>query len=296
MSCISPININNNVNKKCDLKCNYSFNYPVTNIIANNNGSYIQFTTKGEQFSPVKFNGEKYNVVEIRLYLNSLHKYGGYNVDAELQINHNSVNGTSNLMVCVPIIKGGSNSLLDNLIQEVSKKAPKKGGKTQINLSTFSLNNIIPKKEYYSYNGSHPDNCSTPFDYVVFKKENAYNISTSNYKILQSIISKSNYNVKTPKDGIFLNKNGPGLFNNLGDDIYIDCTPTGYDGSTLVTTPKEVEYGSFKLGFDFNIMEIFENDIFKIIIGVIIMIILYYITQTLFKKRLFSINVNNVYT
>ena len=260
------------------MKCDYSFHYPVSKVVARNNGNYLRFTTPNQKNGySVKYNGDNYNVIEMRLYVPSLHTYGGSNVDAELQINHNSMNGMGNLMVCIPIVQGGSNGIIDKLVQDVSRKAPTKNTSTEINLLSFTFNNIIPQKPYYSYNGSHPDNCSTLFDYIVFKKEDSCTISSSNLKILSKIITTSNFSVQSPKGGVFYNSKGPNSMNDLGDDIYIDCRPTGDDGEVIVKESKPVTFDGVNLN-------IFENDIFKIIIGIIGIFLVTTIVKMIFDK------------
>ena len=252
------------------MKCKYSFQYPITKLIGKNNDKYIRLTSiERQETPPVKYNNDKYDVVEVRMYQPSLHRYGGKKVDAEIQINHANRNGTSNLMVCVPIIAGNEDTDVNKIINEMSKKAPTKGMSTEISLSTFTLNHVVPKEPFYSYSGSHPDNCSSKFEYIVFKKENGIQCS-SVFKNLSKMITKSAHKMYTPKEGVFLNANGPSYANDLGDDIYIDCQPTGSDGEVIVKTPTPSvswNFGNINMNF-------MDNDVVKIIMGIVLMLII----------------------
>ena len=51
---------------------------------------------------------------------------------------------------------------------------------------------------------------------------------------LKKIITESNYPTVTNPDGYYYNKSGASS-GSSGDDIYIECNPTGADGETIVT-------------------------------------------------------------
>lgn len=245
MSCsnaTSPINITKNTDSICDLKCEYSFNYPSTNLQVVNRGEYLSFRTDPSQQPPVIFNANKYDVNEIRLYSPSLHTYGGKNSEAELIISHNNLSGNGNLLVCIPITistsKTEASRLLETILSQVSKTANSIEEQTTINLPTFTLDKIVPKKPFYSYKGTLPYRpCNSNNNYVVFHKEDAIYLPITSFIQLSKIITKQSYSIHNVKGGLYYNKNGPKIHKGItgDDDIYIECQPTGSDGEVIIT-------------------------------------------------------------
>ena len=243
------MNINNNVSSNCKKKCEYSFDYPVTNLIARNNGDHITFRPDSQRVSPVRYNQEKFDVKVMKLYVPSIHTFGGSKADAELMIEHVGITSGSRLMVCVPIIASKGMTTLDKLVNEVSKFAPTAGGDAgEISLPRFSIGDIVPMKPYYSYKGSLPNSGigDLTYDVIIFRKQNALQLSNKGYKKLKTLIKEHQHNVKPKKrkvetflghrelsEGfvdkepkVFFNKTGPTNANGK-DEIYIDCQPTG---------------------------------------------------------------------
>lgn len=132
---------------------------------ASRNNSKVSFYTAGT-----------YVPTEIRIYKPSLHTYNGAPADAELLIVHSAVQqnrGSDGLIVSVPISIGGGSgtSGLDAVIQAANT----------LNASTVALtpsaaigqdvnvNDYIPSKKYYVYNGSLPyESCGGNYYYAVF--------------------------------------------------------------------------------------------------------------------------------
>jgi carbonic anhydrase len=245
MSCpnaTSPINITKNTTSTCDLKCEYSFNYPTTNLQVSNRGTYLSFRTDPSREPPVVFNANKYDVSEFRLYGPSLHTYGGKRSEAELIIIHNNLSGSGNLLVCVPITIDKSitdaSTLFDTIITQVAKTANSAGEQSTLNLPTFTLDKIVPKKPFYSYKGTLPYSpCNGSYNYVVFHKEDAISLTLSSLIKLTKIMSQQAYKIHEVKGGLFYNKNGPKIHKGISgdDDIYIECKPTGGDGEVIIS-------------------------------------------------------------
>jgi len=243
MSCpnaTSPINITKNTDSKCDLKCEYSFKYPTTNLQVANRGGYLAFRTDPSPDPPVVYNANKYDVKEFRLYGPSLHTYGGKHAQCELIIVHNNLNGSGNLLVCIPLTVSEASStvsLFDNIINQVAVIANSAGEQTTLNLPTFSLNNIVPKKPYYSYTGTLPYSpCNGNYSYIVFDKQYAIKISIRSLVKLSKIISAQTYDTHEVKGGLYYNESGPKIYKNtIGDDIYIECKPTGSEGEVIIS-------------------------------------------------------------
>jgi carbonic anhydrase len=278
MSCsnaTAPVNISNNTTTTCDLKCDFSFKYPISNLQVTNRGDYISLRTDPTTVPPVTYNAQQYNVGEVRIYRPSLHTYGGKKADAEMVIIHNSSSGSGKLLVCVPFIKGvtlnQASTMFDSIISQVSKTAPSINKKTVINLPTFSLDSFVPMKPFYSYNGTLPYSpCNGKYDYVVFSKNNggAISMSTSAYLLLSKIITANQYSVKSGSGGIFYNKNGPSQ-STVGGDIYIECSPTGSDGETLVQTTSSGSMGSINRD---TITNILNSSAFQVIVGILVLL------------------------
>lgn len=221
----NPINISkSNIYANCDQKCSFDFSYYQTLLIGNNNTTQITFITEKNQVPPVTYNAMKYTVSSFSLFSPSLHIWNDQSVPAEIVIEHIPVLGGNPLYVSIPIlqstgISSTSASLITDIITEMSKNAPSKGGTTNLSITNFTLQNIVPSGPFYSYYGE-----SNLFkgDFIVYDK--TVNISLTQYtlKLLASMIQPSN---NTMFGGhLFYNPLGP----NTGEtDIYISCQPTG---------------------------------------------------------------------
>jgi carbonic anhydrase len=216
---ISKTTAGNNI---CDLKCSYNFNYPETNIVATNNGQVILFKFDNSTTPPVVYNEKKYTTTFLTLVSPSIHYFNGAKTNAELVIIHTPVLGGNQLYVCLPISQSNdsndASSLVTQLIQNVANNAPAQNESTNINISNFTLNSIVPKQPYYSYT----DGTST--DFIVFDIYDAISVNSSTLTSLQKIIKP--FPLPTPGTKLFYNKNGPNN-STVGDGIYISCKPTG---------------------------------------------------------------------
>tara|TARA_B100000902_G_C27312183_1_gene919071 strand:+ start:508 stop:1467 length:960 start_codon:yes stop_codon:yes gene_type:complete len=249
------MNINKNTIGKCEKKCEYSFDYPSTNLVARNKGQYISFRPEPQRESPVRFNGQKYDVKTMKLYQPSVHTFGGTKSDAELMIEHVSTTGGQRLMVCVPVdTKSNYDTTLDKLIYRVSKFAPTSGGDAgEIALPNFSFDSLVPNKPYFSYKGKLPASEMNDYEYevIVFGKEHATLITQNGRQTLQNLIKKHPYGAagnigiesfigRQNIEGfdVHYNENGPNSNENGKGEIYIECQPTGHsDETTTVQVP-----------------------------------------------------------
>jgi hypothetical protein len=246
-----------NISGKCDLKCTYNFKYTETNLTAKNFGTLIILTPDSSKIPPVTYNQQKYNVASIFLVSPSVHIFNGSTCAAELFIEHTPVQGGSNLLVWIPIISSSDSSTASNLITEViqgvSSNAPANGETTNLNISGFTLQSIVPNKPFYSYTSDNTDN-------IVFDITNAIGLSSSTITTLQKIIKP--FPIPTPGNKLFFNSSGPNT-TKIGEGIYISCKPTGSsDEETAVTYNKNVST------YDFS--NITNNQTFKTIVQIII--------------------------
>lgn len=273
------INIaSNNVYGKCDLKCQFMFDYQHTSIVAKNEGMFLDLTCDEQNNSPVLFNKNKYNVSKIIIVSPSIHLFNNSQVDAEIIIHHTPVLGGKSLIVCMPIIKSSNSttaaSLLTDIIDDVSSNAPSQGETTQINLSGFTLNNIIPKKPFYSYVGNDIHGSKAAF--IVYGYLEAIPLPAPTLIRLSHIINP--FSIEFKGKYLFFNKDGPhNNFNSEG--IYISCQPTGSSGETVT-----VSDGSSSNDTNYNLGQIFNNPNAKIVIKILIFIIIFIIFFLMLNK------------
>jgi carbonic anhydrase len=285
MSCpnsTAPIDITNNNASNCELKCNYNFNYPLTSVLTvANRGDYLSLRIDKSDNTPVTYNADNYEVRDVRIYKPSLHTYGGSKADAEMIISHINTSGGNNLLICVPIVVGASaadtSTLFDTILSDVAKYASSLDKYTIINSPTFTLNKFIPMKPFYSYNGSLPYSpCNGSYNYVVFSKEqsNVY-MSQNAFNVLNKIIKSNLYTTKnkTNKNGLFYNEKGPTALQSIngGGDIYIECTPTGASGESLVPVTGTQSLSLLNFG---SAGVVVDNLFFKIFIGILVIYII----------------------
>jgi len=184
------------------------------------------------------FNGNKYNVVDVRIYKPSLNSYYGSKVDAEMFIHHTNNSG-KNLLLSIPITSkestSSSNTMFSNMFPFISSK---KDIPVSINITNYTLNHFIPKSGFYSFIGPLPYKpCNGEYNIVMFDSKNSINISANNLSILGSLITSI---TSKPKDmdmkSVYYNKKGT-IENELSgeDEIYIDCQPVNDTSNELLS-------------------------------------------------------------
>lgn len=248
-----------NISGKCDLKCSYNFKYSETNLTAKNYGGLIILTPDAAKIPPVTYNQQKYNVNNIILVSPSIHTFNGSTSAAELIVEHNPVQGGSQLDVAIPIVSSSNASTASNLIteiiQSVSSNAPASGETANLSISGFTLQNIVPNKPFYSYTSTNDNS-----DFIVFDITNAIGLSSSTITTLQKIIKP--FPITTPGNKLFFNASGPNT-TKIGEGIYISCKPTGSSSEETAVT-----YDKMPSTYDFS--NISNNPTFKTIIQIII--------------------------
>jgi carbonic anhydrase len=258
-----------NVVGKCDLKCSYAFKYTESNTTAKNNGVVINLTYDNRSIPPVTYNGEKYQVSNISIVSPSIHNFNGSLMPGEILIEHVPIKGGNKLQVCIPFSSSSESSTASNILTEIINKvaanAPRQGDSTNLNISNFNLQNIIPKKPFFLYSNNTDD-------YLVFGSIDAIPLSSSTITTLQKIIKQ--FSLPTPGNNLFYNSKGPISGLQIGKDgIYISCQPTG--SSTEETA---ITYDINSSSVDFS--NVINSPIFQtfilIIIGCILFIIVFY--------------------
>ncbi len=255
-----------NIVGKCDLKCSYGFKYSESNTTAKNNGVMISLTYDNRSIPPVTYNNEKYQVSNIMIVSPSIHNFNGTSMPGEIIIEHNPIRGGNNLKVCIPFSSSSESSTATNILTEIIKKvatnAPRQGDSTNLNISNFNLQNIIPRKPFFIYSNGTDDN-------IIFGSIDAIPLSSSTISTLQKIIKP--FNLVTPGKNLFYNGKGPTTGLQIGKDgIYISCKPTG---SSVDETAITYDVNSSSVDFS----NILDSPIFKTLIVIIIGCVLFII-------------------
>jgi hypothetical protein len=267
---IQSINISSqNIEGKCDVKCSYNFKYSETNLTAKNDGNMIRLTCDNTNISPVVYNFEKYNVSNILLIAPSIHIFNNEITNAEILIEHEPEKGGSKLFVCIPIIDSSNTTTASNLITEiinhVASNAPRDGETTNINISNFTLDSIVPKKPFFSYTGTDINNSLSEF--IVFGIIEAIPLSSDTLSSLKQIIEP--LPMKALGNLLFFNSSGPQNANvNFHDGIYISCNPTG-------SSEEKININYEKNSTNNNLGSLLKNPIVLIIIQIILGCILF---------------------
>ena len=232
---ISP----NNIVGTCNYKCNYYFKYPKSSTSATNYGSFISLSYETSNTPPVIYNDIKYNVSSIQIYSPSLHLFNGSTVASEIVVIHTPVPGSTSgnpLNVCIPINTQGegnpvSTNIITNVINAVSTGSPSQGESTS-QIDEFSLDDLIPRKSFYSYKSTATNETKTIQQFVVYGINNAIVIIANTQTILTNLLPIASATTFLSTPNLFVNTKGPSLKTDASDDIYIDCRPTGNSDET----------------------------------------------------------------
>jgi hypothetical protein len=160
---------------------------------------------------------------------------------------------------------------LTQIIQGAAANSPSQGESTNLSISGFTLNKIVPVKPYYSYTDKDKN------DWIVFGILEAIPLNNSTIKPLQRIIKP----FPLPMTGgqLFFNSSGPNS-TKVSEGIYISCKPTGSSNEET-----EVEYSKNATSYDFD--NILDNPvtktIFQVIIGCILFILVLFIFNYIYK-------------
>lgn len=266
-----------NVSGTCNYKCLYRVNYKAQSATITNYGNFLGISHNSGN-NECSFNGNELNTNSIKLEQPSSLNYNNEIVDAQLTMLSSSDKGVNNLNVSIPISTNGvgskASTILSDIIQGVSKKAPSKGESTNSGMKEFSLNEFIPKDKFYSFTDK-----KTNTDYISFGLSNAIYISDEDLEMLQSIISKTGPATLSSKPDMYINNDGPVFGTGVSsDEIYIDCQPTN-------SSEQEVAV-SYNKSINNDLVKMVKSEGFQITLLVIVSLILLY----LLYKRFASIH------
>lgn len=213
--------------RKCDYKCSFSYQYPETNVVAVNSGDFLTLTCENYSNRPVKFNGKDYNVNSIMIFSPSLHLFRGKKTAGEMIIEHTPSSGGMSLYVCLPITESyNSNAALAQILNEISLKANEKGGSLNFNKTDFTLQNIVPRKPFYYYQGTF---ANSEGHFIVYDVGNGITLDASSLKNIKSSVVASSMQMF----GGELSYNPKGPFIKTSNDMYISCRPVGSSSETV---------------------------------------------------------------
>jgi hypothetical protein len=284
---MAQLNISqDNVSGECNLKCSYSFQYSNSSCVASNTGESIVLSYDESNVPPVTYNGNKYKVSSIKITTGSILLYNGKNVKASLIISHAPIVGGGPFSVIIPIVSGTgslpSSNILTTIITETAKLAPKSGNKTSISLANYNLNNIIPKKPFYSFNNDGQD-------IITYGLEYAITIDADTLTKL-STITKGVANIIPATNSLFYNPKGPTLgggSSSGNDDIYIDCQPVNVSEETIQMSTENKLSADYQMKSEYNaratLLKIYNNPWFQLLLLIFTIVLFYYFIQFVLK-------------
>jgi hypothetical protein len=189
--------------------------------------------------------------------------------DAEILIEHTPVIGGQKLNIAIPIKSSSETSeatiFLNEIITNVAANSPVQGESTNLNISGFTLQKIIPNKPFFSY--VDPEKT----DWIVFGILDAIPLSSDILTTLSQIIKP--FPLPTLGGDLFYNSSGPNTGSKMGDGIYISCKPTGSSEEEI-----PIEYSKNTTTYDLTMLKL----VFQIIFGCIIFIILFSIINYIY--------------
>jgi carbonic anhydrase len=280
-----------NVSGECNLKCAYSFQYSNSNCVANNTGSAITLSYDESNVPPVTYNGNKYKVSDVTIYASSYFLFNGKPVKGIIMIRHAPIVGGNTFLVIIPIISGNSSmpssNILTQIINQTANLAPKSGNKSVISVENYNLNNIVPKKPFYSFNIPDPHGDTEVIAYGI---EYAITIDADTIAKLNSIIKSETFVFKAAGLGkIFFNPKGPNSSGSSSgnDDIYIDCQPVNVSEETIQMSTENKLSADYKMKSDYNtratLLKIFYNPWFQLLLLIFAIVLFYYFIEFVLK-------------
>ena len=280
-----------NVSGECNLKCAYSFQYSNSNCVANNVGSAIGLSYDESNVPPVTYNGNKYKVSDVGISTTAYFLFNGKPAKGIIMISHAPIVGGNTFLVVIPIISGNSSmpssNILTNIINQTANLAPKSGNKSVISVENYNLNNIVPKKPFYSFNIPGPGGGT---ETIAYGLEYAITIDADTIAKLNSIIKGETFVFKAAGVGkIFYNPKGPNSSGSSSgnDDIYIDCQPVNVSEETIQMSTENKLSADYKMKSDYNaratLLNIFFNPWFQLLLLIFAIILFYYFIQFVLK-------------
>tara|TARA_A100001015_G_C14844952_1_gene654059 strand:- start:51 stop:1046 length:996 start_codon:yes stop_codon:yes gene_type:complete len=237
------INLTNQPLNTCTDTCALTIKFydDSTKFTMSNKGDRLLFAPISiNKSNVIRFNSTEYMLKQIEIYKSSLHTYDNLTADAELIMTFVTTNNQSptTLLLSIPITSGIStldiSKTVENLIIQANTKIPNTDDKG-ITSYGVNLNNLVPKKiPYYYYKQSENKGIVAYYAFdiklsnstmALFKRTVAYEHKIPLYSYAAGIRQVA---------PVSKNPNGASEIASSGDEIYIDCKPTGEEGKTEI--------------------------------------------------------------
>ena len=250
----SPLNLitNTNILDKCSVVCEYKANYPVCRGILKNKGNHLSILLD-KCGANAYYNNQQFTLEEVKIFAPSLHKWGGKQSEAELIIIHKikqqKKDAPDKLFVCIPLTGGSASNDWFSFLPMTPEYFKDQAKTVDINLPGWTLNTILPKGDYYNYQGTSPfENCSSVIEYIVYSLEQAAIIKTNLLELLRASLPKQ-INLMTreyKKDRLhkLYYHTNQSSSKSANEDVYLDCAMV--DGDSPDQKEEEIKTTSFK--------------------------------------------------
>lgn len=210
MSCkisTAPINLSTNTRESGGSQTDFSYDYGLTNCKLTNKSTYIDIECY-DGVNKTEYEDIGYlDVTGVKLFRPSLNTFNGEKAEAELIITH--IGGGRHLYVCIPITSSESEGASANWFSQIMNHVPTNSQKVSVNVSNFSLNNVIPKAPFFIFNnGTFNWGCNNNDVMIIFDKKNAISMKIKDYNLLSRKIKPASYSVNENPEYVRYNKNG----------------------------------------------------------------------------------------
>lgn len=164
------IDINNSISiKKCSDRCSFTFSYGLSTCTITNKGAGHFELSYDDSASNVFFNGTKYVVYKVNLFIAPLHQYGGPKNNpstfvpvngkvmiGELIIHHKSESYGDDLLVCVPVAMTSDKDKFSILDEAINSSSVERNEPQTVLVDNYSLSEFVPVNPFYYYYGQSP--------------------------------------------------------------------------------------------------------------------------------------------
>jgi len=243
----APINLSTGITQQCSSKCNLEYNYGLSSCSVTNKNTYLDILAyDGNNTINSDMVGQSLTVTGVRMYAPSLNSYNGFKADAELIITHTG--GGKTLYICIPVVTSEKEGLSAKWFSQVMPflAGLKKNDSNSINVSNFTLNDVIPKAAFTIYENGTFDfgGCAEDNIIILFHKNVAITMKSKDYRALTKIIVPSSYapNQSPPKN-LQINSvgttSGPGKKSGGAQGRPMTCTPINNADGTSITGSKK---------------------------------------------------------
>jgi hypothetical protein len=288
------ISITNNSSYKCIEKCDCILYSAKSNYNAKNENNAKFIITPEEDVSKINFYGKNKALVNISIYSPSIHYFpNATSVDGEMILEFKD-----NAAICIPFGKSGPNThgsnLLASIITICNNQLTDSSSATR-NIPEFSLVDLIPiNKPFQTYD-------ALPWRIIVFSYNSSIYLNDTACKNLANLLKnkptipeycyQKNVNIYTVGKNTPVSQftNQDGISNgNVGDDIYIDCSPTGQsdEEEVLINKTNSNADSSFEITKNISSSKLFQAMMFGILI-ICVLMALYGLTSAFSGKNHF---------